>query len=84
MVQKSDSSWCPCGDYRCLNNITTPDRYPFPNMQDLGGKLPVCQVFSRLDLVKGYHQVPVSDSDVPKTAIITCLACMNIYSCHFG
>ena len=71
MVKKSDGTWRPCGDYRRLNNITTPDRYPLPNMQDLGHKLAGCRVFSRLDLVKGYHQVPVADADVPKTAIIT-------------
>ena len=40
-------------------------------MQDLSSKLAGYQVFSHLDLVKGYHQVPVSDSDVPKTTIIT-------------
>ena len=42
-----------------------------PNMQDLGEKLAGCHVFTRLDLVKSYHQVPVSDADVPKTAFIT-------------
>ena len=40
-------------------------------MQDLSSKLASCTVFSRLDLVKGYHKVPVADPDVPKTAIIT-------------
>ena len=50
MVKKSDGSWCPCGDYRRLN-ITTPDRYPLPNMQDLSCKLAGCTNFSRLDLV---------------------------------
>ena len=40
-------------------------------MQDLSGKQVGCTVFSMLDLVKGYHQVPVADADVPKTAIIT-------------
>ena len=71
MVKNSDSSWCPCGDSRGLNNITTPDRYPLPNMQDLSGKLAGCTIFSRLDLVKGYHQVSVADTDGPKTTIIT-------------
>ena len=40
-------------------------------MQDLGNKLAGCRVFSRIDLVKGFHQVPVADADVPKTSIIT-------------
>ena len=61
----------PHGKKVGLNNITTLDRYPLPNMQDLSGKLAGWTIFSRLDLVKGYHQVPVADADVPKTAIIT-------------
>ena len=62
---------CRCSDYRQLNNVTTPDRYPLPIMQDLSGKLAGCTVFSRLNLIKGYHQVPIADANVPKMAIIT-------------
>ena len=71
MVKKKDGSWRPCGDYRRLNLATTPDQYPLPNMQDVAAKLHGCTVFSKVDLVKGYHQVPVDPGDVPKTAIIT-------------
>ena len=40
-------------------------------MQDLNSRLAGCKVFSKLDLVKGYHQVPAATANVPKTAIIT-------------
>ena len=35
MVSKKDGSFRPCGDYRRLNNITEPDHYPLPNIQDI-------------------------------------------------
>jgi hypothetical protein len=60
MVPKRDGSWRPCGDFRHLNTITTPDRYPLPNMQDLSDGRHGCTVFRKIDLVKGYHQVPIT------------------------
>jgi hypothetical protein len=71
MVPKKDGSWRPCGDYRRLNLVTSPDKYPLPNMQDLSNCLHGCKVFSKIDLVKGYHQIPIATEDIPKTAIIT-------------
>jgi hypothetical protein len=70
MVPEKDGSWRPCGDYRHLNLMTTPDKYPLPNMQELSNALHGCIVFSKIDLVKGYHQIPVATEDIPKTAII--------------
>jgi cytoskeleton-associated protein 5 len=40
-------------------------------MQDLSNSLHDCKVFSKINLVKGYHQIPVATQDFPKTAIIT-------------
>jgi hypothetical protein len=71
MVTKKDGSWRPCGDNRCLNLVTIPDQYPLPNMQDHSSGLPGCTVFSKIDLIKGYHQIPVATEDIPKTEIIT-------------
>ena len=71
MVQKSDGSWRPCSDFRGLNLISEVDCYPLPNMADITSSLAGAKVFSKLDLKKGYHQIPVHPSNVKKTAIIT-------------
>ncbi len=39
LVPKKDGSWRPCGDYRRLNAVTIPDRYPLPNMQSLNDRM---------------------------------------------
>ena len=53
------------------NTVTIPDHYPIHHIRDLASNLAGMKFFSKLDLIKGYHQVPVSPDDVPKTAIIT-------------
>jgi hypothetical protein len=64
MVPIKDGSWRPCGNYRRLNLITTPDKYPLPNKQDLPNSLHGSMVFSKIDLVKGYHQFHVAAEDI--------------------
>jgi hypothetical protein len=71
MVPKQDGLWRPCGDYRRLNLATKPDKYPLPSVLDLSAKLHGCRYFSCIDLIKGYHQVPMQEEDIEKTAIIT-------------
>jgi hypothetical protein len=71
LVPKKDGSWGPCGDYRRLNAVTTPDRYPLANMQSLNDRMAGCTVFSKIDSVKAYHQIPIAEEDIPKTAIAT-------------
>jgi hypothetical protein len=84
MVQKADGSWRPCGDYRRLNLQTKPDRYTCPNIGDLTARLAGCNIFSKLDLRKGYHQVPVRDQDVCKMAVVTLFGTYEYLRMPFG
>ncbi len=63
-IPQPDGTWWPCGDYRRLNLATTPDTYPLPNIQDLSARLGGCTIFSKLDLRKGYYQIPVQEGDI--------------------
>jgi transposase InsO family protein len=84
MVRKKDGGWRPCGDFRKLNTQTADDKYPLPNMGDLAGRLDGCVIFSKLDLQKGYFQVPVAAADVAKTAVITPFGLFEFLRMPFG
>ena len=84
MVPKASGGWRPCGDFRRLNNITVPVRYPVPHIQDFTARLSGCSVFSKIDLIRGYHQVPVAAADVPKTAVITPFGLFEFLRMPFG
>jgi hypothetical protein len=51
--------------------VTRPDRYPLPSLADFANKLHGRRYFSVVDLVKGYHQIPMVANDIAKTAILT-------------
>lgn len=84
LVQKPDGSWRMCGDYRALNRKTVPDRYPVPYLQDFTYILHGCKVFSKVDLLRAFHQVPMEESDIAKTAICTPFGSYEFLRMPFG
>ena len=56
-----------------VNAATKPARYPIPHVQDFLDSLAGGTIFSKIDLVRAYHQIPVAQrtEDVPKTTIVT-------------
>ena len=71
LVKKKDGSMRMCIDYRALNATTIKNAYPLPRIDDLLDKIQGAKFFSSLDLLSGYHQLALRDSDVPKTAFKT-------------
>lgn len=85
IIRKSNSPWAsplnlvlkkngkirPCVDYRRVNDVTINDAFPLPRIQDCLDAVSGATIFSTFDLTSGYHQVPVRESDIPKTAFIT-------------
>jgi len=84
MVRKADGSWRQCGEYHRLNAVTVPDTYPILNMMDFVTRAAGCTIFSKIDLKKGYHQIPMNPQDIPKTAITTPFGLFEFTRMTFG
>ena len=72
LVRKKDGSVRFCIDYRRLNDVTVPDKYPLPRIDDVLDALSHGHYFSVIDLKSGYWQIPMQIADAEKIAFRTC------------
>ena len=71
LVTKKDGSHRVVVDYRELNSITTPDRYPIPSIHEALNALKGAKIFSALDLKSGFFQISMDEKSRPLTAFAT-------------
>ena len=64
LCENKDGSLRLCIYYRQLNRVTIPNQYPLPRIDELFNQLQGSQVYSKIDLRSGYHQLRVQESDV--------------------
>ena len=84
MVWKKDGNWQLCVQYQRLNSVKNFDCFVLPRLDKVLDALAGTTVFSSLNLVITYNQVPVKPSDVEKTVFITHVGLFKIQKMHFG
>ncbi|KAF1387781.1 hypothetical protein PFLUV_G00083510 [Perca fluviatilis] len=70
LAPKPDGTSHFCMDYRKVNAVTVPDSFPLPRMEDCIDSIGPA-VISKLDLLKGYWQVPLTSRESEISAFVT-------------
>ena len=73
-----------CIDYRALNEVTIKNKYPLPRINDFFDQLKGAKYFSKIDLRSWYFQLKIRESDIPKTAFVTCYRQFEFTVMSFG
>jgi len=73
-----------CVDYRALNQITIPNRYTLPLMQELQDRVQGARWFTKLDLKNVFNLIRMREGDEWKTAFQTCYGLYEFQVMSFG
>ena len=71
VVPKQDGTGRLCTDFRKLNALTVEDPFPMPRVDALLDRLGGARFLTKLDMTRGYWQVPIESSSVPYTGFVT-------------
>ncbi len=71
IVPKSDGTARFCTDYRKVNAITKSDSFPLPRLEDCVDRVGSATFVSKLDLLKGYWQVPLTPRAAKISVFVT-------------
>jgi hypothetical protein len=83
-VEKKDKELHLYVHYRPLNAVTIKNKYPLPHIDILLDQLARAQVFSKIDLHSGYHQIKIHAEDIPKIAFTTRYGLFEYLDMSFG
>lgn len=84
LIRKKDNTIRVCIDFRQVNKCTIFDAEPMPNVEQIFSKLSKYRYFSKIDLSKGYWEVPLSENAKPLTAFETPLGLFHFRKMPFG
>ncbi|KAL3992385.1 DnaJ-like proiein [Sarotherodon galilaeus] len=68
---KPDGSPCFITDFRKVNSVTVADSHPLPRIEDCVDSIGTAQYVTKLDLLKGYWQVPLTERASNISAFVT-------------
>ncbi|KAL5007617.1 hypothetical protein ScPMuIL_016423, partial [Solemya velum] len=71
LVKRPEASLRICIDFRELNRVTVFDPRPMPRMDDVLNRLGKAKYLSKIDLTKGYWQVPLDEDAKQKSSFVT-------------
>jgi transposase InsO family protein len=74
----------PCWDYRFVNDLIKGDAFPLPLPENVFDALQGSRVFSKLDLTKGFWQIPLDEAAKAILAMSTPLGLMEPNNMPFG